>query len=115
MERKLYTADDRPELESLVHNLEHGYTILWYDETIADDDEAMDELRGDRRQARRHREHAHKFIAAPWTSDDEGGKKFPERPARRVHALVGRRRRARPTRRSRSASSSTAPTSPARR
>ena len=44
MERKLYT-DDRPELESLVHNLEHGYTILWYDETIAGDDDQMLELR----------------------------------------------------------------------
>ena len=41
MERKLYTADDRPELETLVHNLEHGYTILWYDETVAADDDAM--------------------------------------------------------------------------
>ena len=30
--RKLYTAKDRPELEALVHNLEHGYTMLWYDE-----------------------------------------------------------------------------------
>ena len=33
---KFYTADDRPELEALVHNLEHGYTILWYDESVAD-------------------------------------------------------------------------------
>lgn len=44
IERKLYT-DDRPELESLVHNLEHGYTLLWYNDTIADDEEAMDTLR----------------------------------------------------------------------
>jgi hypothetical protein len=29
--RDFYTADDRPVLETLVHNLEHGYTILWYD------------------------------------------------------------------------------------
>jgi hypothetical protein len=29
--RDFYTADDRPPLETLVHNLEHGYTILWYD------------------------------------------------------------------------------------
>ena len=36
--------DDRPELESLVHNLEHGYTILWYDETIADDEDAIDQI-----------------------------------------------------------------------
>ncbi|MGA8978789.1 MAG: DUF3105 domain-containing protein [Pedococcus sp.] len=29
--RAFYTADDRPPLETLVHNLEHGYTVLWYD------------------------------------------------------------------------------------
>jgi hypothetical protein len=28
---KFYTAKDRPAMETLVHNLEHGYTILWYD------------------------------------------------------------------------------------
>jgi hypothetical protein len=32
--REFYTARDRPEMEQLVHNLEHGYTILWYDTTI---------------------------------------------------------------------------------
>ena len=74
--RKLYT-DDRPELESLVHNLEHGYTILWYDESIADDGAQMDLIEaiadkyagdsGDMRD---------KFIAAPWTSED--GDAFPD-------------------------------------
>lgn len=33
---KFYTATDRPALENLVHNLEHGYTILWYDEKAGD-------------------------------------------------------------------------------
>lgn len=32
--REIYTADDRPAIEQLVHNLEHGYTILWYDGTV---------------------------------------------------------------------------------
>jgi hypothetical protein len=32
--RTFYTERDRPEIEQLVHNLEHGYTILWYDDTI---------------------------------------------------------------------------------
>jgi hypothetical protein len=32
--RTFYTAQDRPNMEQLVHNLEHGYTILWYDDTI---------------------------------------------------------------------------------
>jgi Protein of unknown function (DUF3105) len=31
-DRKFYTAADRPQMEVLVHNLEHGYTVLWYDE-----------------------------------------------------------------------------------
>ena len=39
--RKFYTDKDRPELEALVHNLEHGYTILWYDDTIADDPDEL--------------------------------------------------------------------------
>ena len=81
-QRKLYTADDRPEVEELVHNLEHGYTILWYDETVADDAEQMrvvedvaakfdvgtpDDL---------DTYNANKFIAAPWTADD--GESFPD-------------------------------------
>jgi hypothetical protein len=32
--RAFYTTRDRPEMEQLVHNLEHGYTIIWYDSTI---------------------------------------------------------------------------------
>ena len=35
--RDFYTAADRPVLETLVHNLEHGYTILWYDGTKVKD------------------------------------------------------------------------------
>ena len=76
MERKLYT-DDRPELESLVHNLEHGYTILWYDETIADDGSAMNELEAISEKLAGTSNFRTKFIAAPWTSSDENGKKFP--------------------------------------
>jgi len=77
--KKFYTADDRPELEALVHNLEHGYTILWYDSTIADDSEAMDQVRAiaDKFDASGDN-FRDKFIAAPWTSDDENGKKFPD-------------------------------------
>jgi len=32
--RTFYTRDDVPEIERLVHSLEHGHTILWYDDTI---------------------------------------------------------------------------------
>lgn len=79
LNRKFYTRSDRPELEALVHNLEHGYTILWYDETAAEDGNTMsvveaiaDKFRSDPDNLRS------KFIAAPWTSDDAEGKEFPE-------------------------------------
>src|SRR5215218_9237707 len=36
MDRKFYSTSDRPELGFLIHNLEHGFTILWYDEIVAD-------------------------------------------------------------------------------
>ena len=111
-ERKFYTAGDRPELESLVHNLEHGYTILWYDETIADDDAAVTELRGLAAKFADNDNFRTKFIAAPWTSED--GDAVPRRPARRVHPLVDRRRR-RPVAASRPASGSTARRPAARR
>jgi len=75
MERKLYT-DDRPELESLVHNLEHGYTILWYDETIAGDDDQMLELRALADKLAGTDNFRTKYIAAPWTPED--GKAFPD-------------------------------------
>ena len=32
--RPFYAVKDRPQMEDLVHNLEHGYTIVWYDNTI---------------------------------------------------------------------------------
>ncbi|WP_243057956.1 DUF3105 domain-containing protein [Nocardioides sp. SR21] len=76
-DRKFYSEADRPALESLVHNLEHGYTILWYDDTLSDAQvseirdmaEKFDESDTNMRD---------KFIAAPWTSDDENGKAFPD-------------------------------------
>ncbi len=75
-ERKFYTAEDRPELESLVHNLEHGYTVLWYDETIAGDEEALTEVEGLARKFADTDNQRSKFIAAPWTSED--GEAFPD-------------------------------------
>lgn len=76
MERKLYTADDRPEVEALVHNLEHGYTILWYDETAAADDAMMDDIRGLATKFKGTSNLRLKFKAVPWTEED--GEPFPE-------------------------------------
>jgi hypothetical protein len=42
--KRFYDASDRPRIETLVHNLEHGFTILWYDDTIAGDKKQMDQL-----------------------------------------------------------------------
>jgi hypothetical protein len=76
MERKLYTAQDRPDLGTLVHNLEHGYTILWYDETIADDTEQMTQLRAVADKMAGTDNFRFKFKAVPWLEED--GKSFPD-------------------------------------
>ena len=75
IERKLYT-DDRPEVGELVHNLEHGYTILWYDESIAADEKQMQLLRGLAGKFTDNDNLRSKFKAVPWTSTD--GAAFPD-------------------------------------
>lgn len=79
-DRKFYTKDDRPELESLVHNLEHGYNILWYDDTIAEDDTAMDELRAIAAKYSGTSNFREKVIVAPFTKadDEESGGDWPK-------------------------------------
>jgi hypothetical protein len=71
MSVKLWREGDRPELEALVHNLEHGFTIVWYDDTIADDDGAMTELEAVGKKFPGITNMRYKFYAAPWTADDE--------------------------------------------
>lgn len=75
MDRTFYTSD-RPELGELVHNLEHGFTILWYDETIAADDEQLDLVRGIAAKFDDNTDLRNKFKAVPWTEED--GDPFPE-------------------------------------
>lgn len=70
MSRKFYTDDDRPELEALVHNLEHGFTIVWYDETIADDSSAVTELEAVAKKFPGTTNLRYKFFAVPWTDED---------------------------------------------
>jgi hypothetical protein len=70
--KHFYAAYDRPAVETLVHNLEHGYTIAWYRaDAPADQVSALQDIAktfgGDDVSL------ANKFIAAPWT--DPG---FPE-------------------------------------
>ncbi|HWI42775.1 MAG TPA: DUF3105 domain-containing protein [Nocardioides sp.] len=76
---RFYTKDNRPELESLVHNSEHGYTILWYDQTIADDSSQLAQIKAiaatlDANDTNQRL----KFKAVPWLKKDENGKSFPK-------------------------------------
>ncbi|HEY0774329.1 MAG TPA: DUF3105 domain-containing protein [Nocardioidaceae bacterium] len=75
LERKFYTTQDRPEVGYLVHNLEHGYSVLWYDETIAEDDEKLAQVKAIAAKFEGET-FENKFIAAPWTAED--GEPFPE-------------------------------------
>ena len=76
--RKFYTADDRPPLERLVHSLEHGWTILWYDETVAEDSAQLDEVRSLARAFPSTTDYHDKFMAVPWTEEDGNGEPFPD-------------------------------------
>ena len=73
--RAFYTADDRPPIEQLVHNLEHGYTILWYDETVKGDQlQELEDLATSARESDAVGPNK-KFIVSAW--DDSYGD-FPE-------------------------------------
>ena len=80
IDKRFYDVDERPELEALVHNLEHGYTILWYDESIANDDSKLTEVKGIAKKLDvSDTNFRFKFIAAPWTDDDvKESKGFPK-------------------------------------
>ena len=66
--RPFWTPDDRPPVERLVHSLEHGHTILWYDAALAEDDAAIADVEALARRA--STEAGGKFMAAPWTAED---------------------------------------------
>ncbi|MGQ0626460.1 MAG: DUF3105 domain-containing protein [Sporichthyaceae bacterium] len=61
--RGFYTADDRPPIEQLVHNLEHGYTIAWYLPTTPQGE--LDDLKA-LTTALRDDLDTLQIIAAPW-------------------------------------------------
>lgn len=77
LDERFYSKDSRPELEVLVHNLEHGFTILWYDETAAGDSGMLGEIKAiSDRLNDSDTNNRLSFKAAPWTDDD--GKGFPD-------------------------------------
>ena len=70
--RTFYSRGDRPEVERLVHSLEHGHTILWYDDTIKTGSKEYVQIQqmGDKLGLNSY------FMAAPWTAKD--GASFPD-------------------------------------
>ncbi len=73
--KTFYDKSDRPPVEELVHNLEHGYTILWYNDTIAGDGKQFDEIQKIAK-GKLPSEANGKFIAAPFHAAD--GKAWPD-------------------------------------
>lgn len=67
--KTFYAMSDRPAVENLVHNLEHGYTILWYNEAIANDKDKVGEIERIAK-AKLPDSAGGKFIAAPFKSTD---------------------------------------------
>jgi hypothetical protein len=64
-ERGFYNERDRPAMETLVHNLEHGYVVVWYDPALSDDDKG--EIEGTIAKLRTENATA-KVVASPWDS-----------------------------------------------
>jgi Protein of unknown function (DUF3105) len=65
--RPFYTVKDRPQMEQLVHNLEHGYTIIWYDATVKG--AQLTALKNLSSSARARNETApSKFIVSAWNN-----------------------------------------------
>ena len=62
--REFYDEGDRPKMETLVHNLEHGYTILWYDNTATTEQKAT--LRAIAKKANDSTQARDKFIVSAW-------------------------------------------------
>jgi Protein of unknown function (DUF3105) len=62
--RDFYTQSDRPVLETLVHNLEHGYTIVWYDPKLPQAE--IDQLKKLAPLARNSKNAGPKFIVSAW-------------------------------------------------
>jgi hypothetical protein len=72
--KHFYADADRPPVETVVHNLEHGYTVVWY-RTDAPSEQLKD-LQGIAKTFGSEEYNPDdKFIAAPWSDADGAG--FP--------------------------------------
>jgi hypothetical protein len=63
-DRRVYTVADAPQVEALVHNLEHGYTILWYDPSV--EKAQASQFAALAEQVNALPEAQNKFIITPW-------------------------------------------------
>jgi Protein of unknown function (DUF3105) len=74
-----FSASDRPPLEVLVHNLEHGWTIAWYDSTVAGDKSEMQTIKDVTAKFDAHgADPRYNLIIAPWTKSDGEGQPIPD-------------------------------------
>lgn len=66
--RHFYTREDRPPVEKVVHSLEHGYTVVWYDPTINGDQlQALKDLAV---RVPEDKNPGRWFMVVPWTQAD---------------------------------------------
>lgn len=79
MAKKFYAWDERPALESLVHNLEHGYSIVWYDATVNKDSDQLLDLRAIANKFPGNENFRYKMKIVPWYGEEDvKGVSFPE-------------------------------------
>lgn len=71
--RNFYSPDDRPELERVVHSLEHGHTLIWYDDTIKDGSQEYKDLQA---IAQKYSDSTTYVNILPWKATDGGA--FPD-------------------------------------
>jgi Protein of unknown function (DUF3105) len=70
--KRFYTTEDRPPVEELVHNLEHGYTVVWYRSDLSG--KQLTALQNIAKTFGNDDQNpANKFIAAPWDDASDGG------------------------------------------
>jgi hypothetical protein len=72
--KHFYSEADRPAVETLVHNLEHGYTVVWY-RADAPEEQIQNLERIAKTFGSDDYNPVDKFIAAPWSDADGAG--FP--------------------------------------
>lgn len=74
--RSFYERGDRPAVEKLVHSLEHGYTVAWYDADVTGNQ--LEALRGLAQRMENEPATRGKFIVAPWTGSQENRQGLPD-------------------------------------